>query len=970
MASYDNISYSFDRIGQHLKFNIIYLNINSLKNKLHEIELIIEKYKRRGIVLHFIALTEVRLDDDYSYYYNLSNYKSFFCNKVKNSGGVALYVRDSLSCSPVFHASIANVDMLCVSIASLNIKICVIYKQPTVSFASFLPIIDCFLEKYRNCILVGDINIDLLKPNADSSRFVNNILSNGYYLLNKINACMATRIGMRNGIVTKTIIDHIITDVTHFKFHLNIQPISISDHNCLLLSFDTNANCLYDNNHLSYTTHKTDFNRFRNLILNNPYVCDNLPNSDNIDNCINFLKTQYIACTSLKVVRRPNENKPWITAHLLNLIAERDRFYSLHKKFPNNIFASEQHKHYKSSAEICRKSLRTRYFANLITKNMYNAKKLWSTFNFILFNKKKEATNIASIKNIHNENLHDDCRIANELNNYFSNVGSVLANRIREEHNYTNLEPTLLRYTQNSMFITNLSYSNVEQAIISLKPNASNNDEITANIIKKNMDILVPILTNVINSSFSIGNFPDTLKIARLIPLFKSGDPTLSSNYRPISILPAISKITEKVLFNITANFVYKFKIINKHQFGFQKRSGSLSATSHLITNLQKSLDNPKYKLASGIFIDLQKAFDSIPHEILLDKLCKYGIRGLPLEIFKSYLSNRRQYVSLRNINSDTENITYGTPQGSNLGPLIFLLYINDIFDLPLKGTIILFADDAVIYYSHFNVNEIYNDMQHDLNLIYSWLYNNLLSINISKTKYMIFHSDKKTIVDNHSLHIHNQEIERVNSIKYLGLHIQSNLKWNTHIETISKKIAPLSGILYRLNRCAAPHLLRSIYFAHIHSKLSYLSPVWGSSSTQYLIEELQILQNKAIRNIFYHDYYIQKLHTNEILTKYKIFNVSQLIQYDTTVFFYKIYNNLVKHNFTITRGTDVHSYPTRNRTDIYITRSNTNYGMFNVYYSGARQFNGLNEHIRNAPSLNIFKQRLKNHIMSSSPLS
>lgn len=149
----------------------------------------------------------------------------------------------------------------------------------------------------------------------------------------------------------------------------------------------------------------------------------------------------------------------------------------------------------------------------------------------------------------------------------------------------------------------------------------------------------------------------------------------------------------------------------------------------------------------------------------------------------------------------------------------------------------------------------------------------------------------------------------------------------------------------------------------HIHSKLSYLSNIWGSSSQQYILNDLQVLQNKAIRNIFHHDYYSLGLHTNEILLKYRILNVSQLIQYESAVFFYKIYNNLIKRDFTITRRTDIHSYPTRNRSYIHLTRCNTNYGMFNAYYHGARVFNKLSDNIRAAPTINIFKRRLKIHM-------
>lgn len=270
----------------------------------------------------------------------------------------------------------------------------------------------------------------------------------------------------------------------------------------------------------------------------------------------------------------------------------------------------------------------------------------------------------------------------------------------------------------NSIFLRAFDSDDIKSLVNALKTTASN-DEISSAFIKHNIDILSPILADLINTSFSNGYFPDPLKIARLVPIYKSGNPLLPSNYRPISILPTISKIFERLLYNVTESFINKNNIIQKLQFGFQKGSGSLSVTSHVVTKPQNALDNPKLKIASGIFIDLQKAFDSIPHKILLEKLHKYGMRGTTYNIFESYLLNRKQFTCLNKTNSETRIIIYGTPQGSNLGPLLFLLYINDIFELPFKGSLILFADDAVLHYSGLNINDMYANMQHDLNILF-----------------------------------------------------------------------------------------------------------------------------------------------------------------------------------------------------------------------------------------------------------
>lgn len=186
--------------------------------------------------------------------------------------------------------------------------------------------------------------------------------------------------------------------------------------------------------------------------------------------------------------------------------------------------------------------------------------------------------------------------------------------------------------------------------------------------------------------------------------------------------------------------------------------------------------------------------------------------------------------------------------------------------------------------------------MQHDLDLLYEWLYNNLLSINADKTKYMIFHSPLMSVNSlNTTLKIDGKSIDRISEFKYLGLIIQDTLKWNSHIDNMIKKTAPLVGVLRRLNRCMPPHLLRSIYFAHIHSRLTYLSPIWGTSAPSYKLNDIQILQNKAIRSIFNIEYFTKKISTADILKKHHILNVMQLIQFNATVLFHQIKNKKIK---------------------------------------------------------------------------
>lgn len=954
------------KLVSNKKFNILYLNINSLLNKISDIELLIAECGRDGVLVHFLALTEVRLDDLTSNYYNLQDYNSYFCNKQRNSGGVVLYCHSSLSCTMQTQVSIMNVDLVCVSITTLDIKVCVFYKQPGVPASTFFSILDSFLDDYRNCIMVGDANIDLLKPNPESNNLWNMTLSNSYYILNKIDSEMATRIAHRDNSCSRTIIDHVYSDITNFSYSISIQDTPISDHRMILISFDNHRNISTTNCPASYSSKKINFKKFRNIIMTSHLLNTAHPESLPADACLEYMRSQLDICTTNVIKPVPNDAKPWINEELIKLITDRDQYFKLHKKYPYNEYILKKYKTLKKVAEKKRTSLRNTFFANLISKNIHHTRNLWATFNFIIHNKHKTQPTIDTIQDPNGQPLQDNYLKANVLNNYFSSIGSALANDLLAS-NPQNRNCTLNYQLPNSIVLQNFSLADTQRAIDSLKSTGSSEDNINAKILKGNSDILVPILTKIINSSFNDGIFPDTLKLAKLVPIFKAGDATLPKNYRPISILSSISKIFERLLYNSLESFFIKYKVINKNQYGFQKGSGTLSAATQLISLLQNALDNKT--VATSIFIDLQKAFDTIPHNEILDKLFKYGIRGTAHKILQSYLTNRKQYVSLANSLSNTMTVSFGIPQGSILGPLLFLVYINDIFAVPFGGYIQLFADDAVLVYTGNDLPALLVAMQDDLNLLCTWLFNNLLTINADKTKFMIFHSPHKHIeAPNRPLLINNKQIESVDEFKYLGLIIHHTLKWNAHIDNVIKKTAPLVGILRRLNRCTPTHLLRSIYFAHVHSRLSYLTPIWGSSTPAYKLNDLQVLQNKAIRSIFNIDYFTNKMHTRDILQKYQILNVIQLVDYNTITFYYKIVNNLVKIQHVFARNTDIHNYQTRNMNNIRIPKSNNNYGQFSTFNHAARLFNAIDNTIKEQCSLNLFKSRLKKHILSLEP--
>jgi len=403
--------------------------------------------------------------------------------------------------------------------------------------------------------------------------------------------------------------------------------------------------------------------------------------------------------------------------------------------------------------------------------------------------------------------------------------------------------------------------------------------------------------------------------------------------------------------FYIASNF------FNNFQYGFLAKSNSLAAATNLVHNIQTSMDGKGF--CACIFIDVSKAFDCVDHKILIRKYDRSGVRDNELSLMEDYLNNRTQFVKIGEALSDIKIIRIGVPQGSVLGPKSFLVFINDIFELVLKGRIQLFADDAVIFYNADSFEELQNFMQSDLNLLYEWFYNNKLSMNIDKTKYVIFKQQGKSVPDFH-LTLGPKFIERVKEIIYLGLHLQENLKWNAQIDHIKSKTMPLIGIFRKIFPSIPLEIRKQLYFAFIHSHFIYLNPIWNKVCA-YKMKELQVCQNKALRNTFIEFYKHLGVHTTDIYSKYKIPNLKTINSVRSVNLIYCIENNLLKNSIEFARFSNIHTYETRSRHNLMNIRSRTNVALNGVISQGITLFNALPENIKNE-NFNAFMNSVKKH--------
>ena len=317
-------------------------------------------------------------------------------------------------------------------------------------------------------------------------------------------------------------------------------------------------------------------------------------------------------------------------------------------------------------------------------------------------------------------------------------------------------------------------------------------------LLKISAPIIVPHLVSIFNLSFKTGIFPDLMKLAKVVPIFKAGSKLLVTNYRPISLLSVFSKILEKIVHKQLYEFLQLNSVIYESQFGFQKNRSTLHSLIEIVENIRNCMDTSNY--GCGIFIDLKKAFDTVNHEILINKLEHYGIRGTNLKWFSSYLNGRTQFTFCNNSSSEIKGITCGVPQGSVLGPLLFLLYINDLPNISKVLKFYLFADDTNIFYQSPNLDTLQKVLNKELRKLSLWLNANRLALNISKTNFVIFAAKNKPL-KNVTLLLHNKAIEEKDHVKYLGILIDSQLTFKYHITAVAKKISRSTGLMYRIRR-------------------------------------------------------------------------------------------------------------------------------------------------------------------------
>lgn len=633
----------------------------------------------------------------------------------------------------------------------------------------------------------------------------------------------------------------------------------------------------------------------------------------------------------------------------------RDVLYELYERksyTPNPDFQNYVRKYSKIFKQVCIQA-KSAYISEQIKKADDKVKMTWKVINRETGRGKFKTSDICL--KIEDKIVTDKTQIANYLENFFTNIpiettkylqaSPVAAEKLFKE----NIKMTTIQFPP--FVFKSITSTDILNAFRSLTIKKS--EDIWGLSVKAIQAIIVnvaPFLATIFNTCIKDGVFPDLMKYSKIVPIFKAGCATDASNYRPVSVLPTLSKIFERIMLNQMLTYFNNTGLLHKNQFGFTKGRSTEDAGSTLIKTILGAWE--EWHDAIGVFCDLSKAFDCVNHDTLILKLKLYGIKDKSLDLLISYLSNREQKVAIENVISKGSQVKIGVPQGSILGPFLFLVYIND---LPYTinqsmSNIVLFADDTSLI---FKVNRKDRDLvqpNSTLDAIATWFSANNLLLNSGKTKCIKFTTPNVTLIDS-NISLDGKLLDLVPSTVFLGITVDSKLQWGPHIQALASKLSSAAYAVRRIRQLTDIATARLVYFAYFHSIMSYGILLWGSAAD---VETIFILQKRAVRAIY-------NLGSRDSLRElFKKINILTLPSvYILTNIMY------IRKNISVfNKNSDIHSLNTRNKHKLMVPGFRLSRTSKSFIGNSIRFYNKIPSHINDLPDKK-FKQIVKRTLAS-----
>ena len=918
--------------------------------------------------LHIMALCETFLGHDTLLSsFNFPGYELIARSRSSmGRGGLAFIVRQDLNWKIRKDLDIwkeGKIETLSIEIQFEN-RACiftVVYKPPSASFEEFAEGFECLAAKVNRSsqefICMGDFNFDLLNVRGPNLDFLSLMMSNDLYPTVSI----PTRITDHS----ETLIDNVfVSSAILSKAYCSVVISPASDHLPVVLHLNSEVKKHNRKNKIPMRELKpVNLKKFEEQIsvINWETVLNEDHPSEAFEKFNQIVSNIYDSTCPLKETnpRKNKPRKPWCDDELLNLFNMRNQACEEHLNHPQNNELHVMYKELRNRANALRRKKKKAYFTNVFEESKGNPKATWQVVNDLLKGPMKPSEPKIVLNN---RTLEETEEICNAFGQYFSEIGCKIQEEARSSHVFESSSFVDERGRGFEMHFQPCTEEEVRKIVSTIKSNSAGVDGMNLRTLKSVLVYLLPVLVYLINISMEKGMFPSALKIAKVVPLHKGGVKTDISNWRPISILPIYSKVYEKIVHHRLYEYLMKIGVLHDGQFGFRKGHSTTQAVQHLLENINSALENGEQCM--GVFIDFRKAFDTVDFKILLERLCYLGIKGSVLNWFESYLSERKLRVTLSNKSSQPFPIKCGVPQGSVLGPLLYLIFVDTMrFYIP-GASVTSFADDTALVIAAKSLQELLFKANKALDGLHEFVCASLLSVNASKTNFMMFTRTGSAPTLPGVIIYNGLPLSQVEEIRYLGFILDRNLSWRKHCDIIACKLARGLGVLNRFQNFLPLKILLLLYFSLIAPYINYGCLIWASNFSCNF-RRVQVLQNKAIRLIGRYDRGIDS--TESLFRKFKILKVGEIRDYQIGVFVFQCLNGLAPDFFMniFKPNSFYHDYSTRSADSLASEPRNTTRASQVTRHMGPSVWNSFPDSVRQAESVPQLKTRIKNHFFS-----
>ena len=953
---------------QHLGFKrgmaIASLNINGLRSHHDEIKLLLND---QGILI--LALNETKLDASVPKELSATSiYQQKRLDRTCNGGGVSIYVRDSIKMTPRDDVPSHGLELLCVEISPPKSKPFLVvtwYRPPSDPVDSFdkLEKALAFLDKEgKEIILLGDTNCDLAKKSTDQPLDNNAKRISSLYELFSFKQLIEepTRVTLD----TATLIDHVATTCPRNILKSGVHEVSLSDHYMVycIRKFDGAV----EKGHKKIKTRKMKSFNEEAFLADVSEICweQMLTETDDIKLLVNHWSEMFSSIIEkhapLSEMRVSEKYCPWIDKDLRDLMRTRDKLKKSAVKGKSPILMAS-YRRIRNKVNALNVRLKKQHYTDRISECKGNMKESWKTINELL-NKRSKSSNIDCLNEsgIETRNKKD---VSNSMNNFFCTIGRELADKIQPASNPLLSGDYEVNKDKAKFNFKTIELKDIRDAFAKVKTSKSFGiDNISSYFMKLALPYIENSLSFLFNTSIQTSQFPDSWKVARVTPIFKEGDKTVKSNYRPISVLPVISKLFEKLVFDQLYQHMKGNGLFTADQSGFLRLHSTLTCLLKMNDDWYNGLDLGK--LVGLVFIDLKKAFDTVDHDILCKKLELYGVLQRELSWFRSYLSNRKQFCRVNGVDSDIREIEVGVPQGSCLGPLLFLIYINDLPQAVQDSSVTMYADDTSLCQQSNDLTQLNEAINSDLRKLDTWLQGNKLSLNVAKTHAMLIstkqkHNSLKSRNEVLELKIRDNELEVVQKTKYLGVQIDSSLDWREQTKAVSTKVSRAIGFLRHAKSFLPKESLKTLYTGIVEPHFRYCCSVWGCAGSTD-INQLQKLQNRAARIITNSSF---DTPSRQLIEELGWKTIVQLIDVESKTMVFKSLHDLAPQylcNLFIKNSTSSSRSLRNTETDLRLPKKKSANGQKCFSFRGAKLWNSLPAESKRASSLNGFKKLMK----------